>query len=171
LEYNRAIELEIKGIKMNCNPTITAKEFTTIHNGLCDLESAVRQLEDVLSPALFLRLAKAASDIRGGLAGAYEQDSADFDRKSDGYDAVKNDNDFGSVWSIYSVENLADTHSYPADAVVVYGRAHCAVEGGTWVDLYRAADNCIRLSGDDHHIYIEGFELRNGNELHLVTGS
>ena len=43
--------------------------------------------------------------------------------------------------------------------------------GATWGDIYRAADWAIRNSGDSHHIFIEGFELRNGNELHLVTGS
>ena len=171
MEYNRAIESEIKGNQMNCNPTLTAQEFTTVHNGMCDLDQAIRGLEDVLNPELFQRLAKAASDIRGGLAGAYKQDRDDFDSKSDSYDAVKEENGFQSVWSDYSVNDLADSHTYPADAVVVYGKVHCAVVGTTWLDLYRAADNCIRLSGDLHHIYIEGFEIRNGNELHLVTGS
>jgi hypothetical protein len=39
---------------MNCNPTLTAEEFKTIHNALWELDSVKAQLEDILKPELYL---------------------------------------------------------------------------------------------------------------------
>jgi hypothetical protein len=46
------------------------------------------------------------------------------------------------------------------------------IEGPLWVDLYRAADQCIQASGDSHHSFIEDFmrELDQAKLL-LTTGS
>ena len=163
---------------MNCNPTLTADEFKTIHNGLCDLDWAIRGLEDVLNPQLFERLSKAASEIRSGMDGAYRQDREEGDRKSDHYRDVGQQLGMDqSVWSVYEVDNLSDPHPYPGVERVVYGNhwgnkpVSCTVNGSTWAALWIAANACVRDSGDTHHIFVEGFELKNGNELHLVTGS
>jgi hypothetical protein len=40
----------------------------------------------------------------------------------------------------------------------------------TWLDLYKIADDLIEQSGDNHHIFIEGFDYDNG-DLYLITGS
>jgi hypothetical protein len=97
----------------------------------------------------------------------------------DYYSSFQSDNGLRSIWSIYElpVHGFLNEHPYPSDAFVVYtqhwghGRKHYPVQGGAWADLYRAADAAIRDSGDDHHIFIERFTLKNGNELHLTTGS
>lgn len=162
---------------MNCNPTLTAEEFKTVHNALCDLDSVCRQLEDVINPNLYKQLAQARSTIRKGLQGAYEQDNKAFETKNDHYHAIQSEEKLRAIWSLYEIEDLDAQHPYPADAFVVYSQhwgekpVHCVVQGSTWRDIYRAADNCIRLSGDDHHVFIESFDLKNGNELHMSTGS
>jgi hypothetical protein len=165
---------------MYCNPALTAEEFKTIHNGLCDLESAIQRLEDVIKPELYVKLAKAASEIRLGLNGAYEQDRQAGDLKFSHYDDVRKqlglDN---SVWSIYEVDNLSDRHPY-ADADRVVYKDHwgknpvsCSINGSTWAALYIAANACIRDSGDDHHIFIEDFrpDENDSRTLYLSTGS
>ncbi len=40
----------------------------------------------------------------------------------------------------------------------------------TWHDLHKAADELIRQSGDEHHVFIENFD-RVGPVLTLWTGS
>lgn len=45
------------------------------------------------------------------------------------------------------------------------------IEGPTYLDLYRAADRCIQLSGDLHHVYIEAIELDADGIPQLSTGS
>lgn len=161
---------------MNCSPTITAQDFSTIHNAVCELDSLVYRLEDVLKPELYNKLVKARDDIRKGLEGAYKQDSQTFDSKYEHYNKVREELGLSSVWSLYEVEDLNNSHSFKNVTKVVY-RAHwgkkpvsVAIVGNTWASLYVAADACIRDSGDDHHIFIESF-TQEGDALILSTGS
>jgi hypothetical protein len=150
---------------MNCDVTIKAEDFKTIHNALWELQ--YRDGVDVDA---------AVEKIRGALEDAYAQDSNAFERKNDHYSQIKSELGLRSIWSIYEVDNLNERHPYPNGLFVTYkdhwGKQaqHCAVYGDTWADLYRAADNCICNSGDEHHVFIERFTLVNG-ALELTTGS
>ncbi len=144
---------------MNTAVTLTAEEFKQIHNALCFAPN--KGLEATVDA------------IREALAGAYRQEEQDFDHKMAYYNRFKVEHRLEAIWSMYELEEhgfLRD-HPYSSDAFVVYQGGHVPVFGNTWGDIYRAADWAIRNSGDDHHIFIEAFELKNGNELHLVTGS
>lgn len=165
---------------MNCSPTITAEEFKTIHNAVCNLDSICHQLEDILKPELYLKLVKARNSIRDGLAGAYEQDHEAFSRKSRHYDEVKAQLGLkNSEWSEYDVDNMSDGHPFTGAERVVYknhwgnGPASSSINGSTWAALWVAADACIRDSGDEHHVYIEQFRVSKDDPhtLYLVTGS
>lgn len=165
---------------MYCNPTLTAEEFSTVHNGLCKLEGAVRHLESVINPELYQRLAHGVSEIRRGLATAYEEDRVIGDRRFDHYQDVSRqlgmDN---SVWSMYEVSDLADRHPYEGADRVVYkdhwgqNPVSYSINGLTWAALWIAANACIRDSGDDHHVFIEGFapDAQDPRTLVLSTGS
>ena len=165
---------------MNCNPTLTADEFKTIHNAVCDLDGLVSRLEEVLKPELYQRLVQARNAIRTGLAGAYDQDDKAFSRKSRHFDSVKADLRVKhSEWSVYEVDNMADRHPYEGADRVVY-RNHwgsqpvsVSIQGLTWAALWTAANAAIRDSGDNHHVYIEAFEpdAEDPHTLILSTGS
>jgi len=144
---------------MNTSVTLTADEFKQIHNALCFAQS--KGIEATVET------------IRAALASAYEQDDAVFDRKMNYFRRFQQEHKLEAIWSIYELEEhgFLKDHPYTSDAFVVYQGGHVPVFGSTWGDIYRAADWAIRNSGDQHHIFIEAFELRNGNELHLVTGS
>lgn len=144
---------------MNTSVTLTAEEFSKIHNALCFANS--KGIEETVAT------------IREALAGAYQQEEADFDSKMDYFRAYQEGHDFAAIWSMYElpVHCFLQEHPFPSDAFVVYGKGHVPVMGPTWGDVYRAADCAIRNSGDFHHIFIEGFAVKNGNELHMSTGS
>jgi len=165
---------------MNCNPTITADEFKTIHNALWELDSIKTQLEDVLHKDLYIKLAQAASEIRKGLSSAYEQDSQAFDRKSEHYGRIQEELGLSSVWSMYEAGNLSDPHPYAGVTTVLYtdhwgdkDAVRIPINGLTWAALYVAANAAIRDSGDTHHIYIENFRPSkdDASTLMLSTGS
>jgi hypothetical protein len=165
---------------MNCAPTITAEEFKTIHNALWELDNVTRQLEDVLKPELYIKLAKAASTIRKGLDGAYQQDSASFDQKYQHYETVKSELGLLSTWSMYQVEDLDQPHPFENAAYVVHdqhwgggGEVVKAISGPTWASLYVAADAAIQASGDIHHGFIEDFLPMTDKPGHIrmITGS
>ena len=165
---------------MYCDVKLTALEFKTIHNALCDLDQIKRQLEDILKPELYTKLVKVSNNIRTGLESAYEQERADFDRKSKHYDSVKQDLGIrGSEWSCYEAADLNDRHPYAGATVVCY-KDHwgdkpvsAAINGSTWAALWVAANACIRDSQDEHHVFIERFRpsKENPEVLYLSTGS
>ena len=164
---------------MNCNPTLTAEEFKTVHNALWELD---RMVENMVNGNIHEgnKLSEIAETIRAGLKGAYEQDHKAFSDKSDHYADVRSKLGLSnSIWSIYEVDNLSDRHPFEGVDRVVY-KDHwgdkpvsCSVNGLTWAALYIAANACIRDSGDRHHIYIESFEPSKEDPRTLImqTGS
>lgn len=165
---------------MNCNPTLTAEEFTTIHNAVWELDCLVDRLEEVLKPELYIKLVTARNNIRKGLASAYEQDDAAFKRKSNHYGEVKAQLDIKyTAWSLYEVENLSDRHPFEGADRVVYKDhwgdhpVQCSINGHTWAALWIAAEACVRDSNDSHHAFIEGFRRskEDPRTLILQTGS
>jgi len=148
-------------------PTLTREEFKVLHNTLWELD----KVNDPTVQNLVERIRTVA------LKGAYEQDTAAFERQFEHYSKVREELGLRAMWSVYEVEDLHAAHPYPGSSFVVYRDhwgdkpIHAAVWGSTWADIYKAADACIQGSGDDHHVFIENFEVENYNELRLITGS
>lgn len=161
---------------MHCNVTISSEEFKTIHNGLCDLRVVVNRLEGVLSPELYSLLLRAKNEIRKGLDGAYAQEQRSFESKNTHYNDVAKARGLRSSWSMFEVNDLNAVHPYEGATHVSYVNhwgpkpIKMPITGNTWADLYSTADECIRCSGDDHHIFIENFK-RDDDVLLLSTGS
>lgn len=165
---------------MNCNPTLTAEEFKTIHNALWELDGVKQELESVLHKDLYIKLAQVARDIRKGLSSAYEQDSQAFERKSDHYERIREELGLSTTWSMYEANDLNERHPYQAATTVIYtdhwgdkDAVRIPINGLTWAALYVAANAAIRDSGDTHHTYIEDFKPLEDDvtTLRLTTGS
>lgn len=157
--------------------TLYAEDFRTVHNTLCELRSLQERVTGVISNELATKLHSIVQGFEAGLKNAYAQDEAEFDLRMDHYTDFKKANQLQTIWSMFEVKDLNDPHDYGQIRSIVY-RQHwgpeaveVAVEGGTWGDLYRAADQAIRSSGDDHHIFIEGFSLVKSDQIQLTTGS
>ena len=165
---------------MVANPTITAEDFSTIHNGLCDLRQVCDRLDGMLAPEIYQLLLRARDQIRSGLDSAYEQDDRAFSKRSRHYDKVGEELGIdSSEWSIYTVEDMSDRHPFEGADRVVY-RDHwgknpvsSSINGLSWAALWVAANRCIRDSGDEHHAFIERFEpdAEDPRTLVLSTGS
>ena len=165
--YNRILDSKETEQNMNCNPTITAESFKTIHNALCSLDGIENET-----------VAKLVEEMRGALAGAYEQDNSAFEIKMDYFERVREELGLSTSWSMYEVDNLSNSHPFEGVTKVIYraygsGDHEVAINGGTWAALYVAADTLIRDSGDEHHSFIEGFTQSSIDPtiLFLSTGS
>jgi hypothetical protein len=152
--------------------TLSGQDFKTVHNTLCELRSLQERATGVISDSLADQLQRVIKGFESGLANAYRQDSQEFESKMDYYGRFQTDNGLAAIWSIYElpVHGFLMDHPYPSDSFVVYHGHHVPVMGSTWGDIYRAADKCIRLSDDQHHIFVERFELVF-KELRMTTGS
>jgi hypothetical protein len=93
----------------------------------------------------------------------------------DYYSQFREENGLNAIWSIYELEEHGFLYNHPWNGarVLVYHGTTAKIEGPTWADLYRAADLVIERSGDDHHIFIEGFGkyATDNSMLELTTGS
>lgn len=164
---------------MNCDVTLTADEFKQVHNALCELRSIRETLSGVIREPITDKMGSAIDSMYRGLQGAYAQDDAAAGRNSEHYEKVAFTLGFKSIWSVYEVKDLYSQHPYAGATEVLYkdhwgdDNVNVAIEGDTWADLYRAADLCIRDSGDDHHIFIERFipSKADPKVLVLSTGS
>jgi hypothetical protein len=160
---------------------IQGKDFTTVHNTLCELRTVQERLTGVISNSLADQLQAVIKGFEQGLADAYEQDNEVFESKMDYYSEFQSENRLKTIWSIFDlpVHGFLEDHPYTAAREISYkdhwGKdAVCEpIMGPTWGDLYRAADAAIRKSGDDHHIFIEHFYTvaEQPRQLKLTTGS
>ena len=79
------------------------------------------------------------------------------------------------MWSMWEVRDFTEV-LFPGATFVDYNMnwgepiSVQIPENATWLDLWRAADQAIIKSGDDHHIFVEKF-IKSGSHLNLVTGS
>lgn len=161
------------------NFKLNDKEFRDIHNGLCMLDNVVGDLEDVIHPDLYKKLMKASKEIRSGFAGVYEQETKQFDEKSEHYDSVRRDLGLTATWSIFEVGDLNKAHPFFDAEYITYsdhwgkGEVVKAIAGLTWSALYMAANAAIRDSGDEHHTFIEQLTPLSDKPgyLKLSTGS
>jgi len=149
---------------MYTDVTIKADDFKAIHNALWSLQYGNSDLTAQVEV------------IRNALKDAYEQDSKASDDRYNHYLTVKTDLGLDAIWSMYEVKDLNERHTYKNAKTMTYkdnwgGDAFSVpINGFTWAALYVAANAAIRDSGDEHHVFIEGFE-QVGDTLRLITGS
>lgn len=163
---------------MNCSPTLTAAEFSDVHNAKCELHGLLQSIEGVVHPKIEARLKAAIALFDKGLATAYEQDELAFRTASDHFDQVSEELGMKTIWSMHEVKDMHAPHPWPEHQIVTYqggdvGEVKVSIEGLTWADLWVAADKAIRQSGDGHHIFIEDFTQSKTRDLELClsTGS
>lgn len=150
---------------MFCDVKLAGKEFETIHNAIWEL-SQIKNKD----------VAEQVEVIRQALQGAYEQEREISDRKYEHYNQVKKDLGLDAIWSMTEVDDLYGFHHFEGVSTLMYkdhwgdNYVSKSFRGNTWAALYVAANACIRDSGDEHHLFIEGFK-QQGNTLILITGS
>ena len=99
------------------------------------------------------------------------------DEKCDMYRKYQAQRGLYSIWSMYNVVDFENPSGITVDTLVyedhwgpraIEVQMPCGMK--TWGDLYAAADKAIRQSGDDHHVFIEAFRIKDGR-AYLTTGS
>jgi hypothetical protein len=156
------------------NFELSAADFRTIHNALCDLRSVQNSLEPVVREDLLIRLNRVVDRMEEGLAQVRAQESDQFDRKISYYHQFQEANGLRAIWSLFDLpeHGFLQDHPYESARLLKYQGQQIEILGQTWGDLYRAADDVIQRSGDGHHIFIEGFHRSaDRSVLRLTTGS
>jgi hypothetical protein len=159
--------------------TLSDEDFKKIHNSKCDVYSVMQSLDGVVAEKLLERLKKAYHGLNAGLQGVYAQEEEESATKEKHYEAISSTNKFKTIWSMHEIADLTAEHPFKAATTVLYKDhggdtpVQAGILGNTWVDLWRAADQCIKLSGDHHHVFIEDFSTSKDDPTTLIlsTGS
>ena len=152
--------------------TLSGRDFSTIHNTLCDLRGVVQKMTH--SMVKVEEVQRIVEQFESGLRDAYAQDNSAFDSKMDYYRQFQHNNGLDAIWSVYElpVHGFLFDHPWEGAETVTYQGQTVPILGKTWADLYRAADSAMAQSGDQHHIFIEGFDPDVQHwQLRLSTGS
>ena len=160
---------------------ITWESYNQINNGRIELRQAIQKLKDVVHPDLLDQLVTAEQQMHQGLRPVFDEIEAEAQRWEEHVDFVEKL--YGpfpnSYWSMREVPDLLEHHPFEGAWVVRYSESwshevhNVPIQGNKWVDLWIAANEAMRLSGDDHHIFIESlYPLDDApGVLELVTGS
>ena len=102
-----------------------------------------------------------------------------WEKEWDYFKSIQDKNGFKAVWSIFD-KGIKFDEKLPAGfekikAIVnscSYFNYHIELplEGDTWLDLYKAANEAI-VKSNDFHIYIEGFVVNPDPGLHSIQKS
>ena len=95
---------------MLCEANLTAKEFSNVHNALCDLRYLAQRMESVVHPDMHLALTKSIDEIRKAFDSSYKQEDDIATRRSNHYTDLQTLHGLSSIWAINSVDNLYDKH-------------------------------------------------------------
>lgn len=133
--------------------------------------------------ALPLKETNMSSKLRLNILSAQEvreiQDT-NADDLMDYYGDIAERRKFSTTWSMYEVGRrmfrsaIVNPNGNPI--IVAYdggwgtGGQVILSHSPVWVTVWRACNQLITQSGDSHHVFIEGFNVK-GNTLHLQTGS
>lgn len=158
--------------------TFSPEEVRDLHNGKCELRFAIQSIEQVLAEKHTARLNKALSLIDKAMSSMYEEEERQLREADKVHDHLRTTHQLSSLWSISEVRDFSEV-PFPNATSLVYKNnwgkhVECALPNNpTWLDLWKAADTLIKLSGDSHHVFIENFIPENGNltVLELSTGS
>jgi hypothetical protein len=164
------------------NYTVNQQDVSTLHNGVLYLTNALEYAKDMLNPdSLIIRhleqSVKYLKPIRDNLMNKQDQL---WDEQNNYFTKIQQDNDFMSIWSIYTYDNFKfeDKHNLPVGAEFICwdvpepdARFH--LEGDTWLDLWKSVDRYLDYYSDyiGDHLFLEGFgvEQKNKKEYIKVT--
>lgn len=176
---------------MYSSVVLSKKDFGLIHNAKCNINFIRERLEDTLHPSLLSDLKKICDDLNKGLKDAYKQEDVVFKQKSNMIAEFSKQHKLKSEWSIYSIESFDDVCGLSLDENDKPRKMHQLIydshwgENGdqkvllpsepfTWGQLWILADQLIRHSGDEHHVFIEDFTFvieQEGISLRMSVGS
>lgn len=172
------------------NFTMTPAEISALHNAWCELLNLLSN-PDALPPRVNQQAARALELLRAaGATRLIRASDAMLEKRIAMSHLWGTAEGMRSTWSMYEeVSSFSDIAQWPKARMMHY-RNHWGPEPilvkitgtgpdgqNTWGDLWRAADEAIRQSGDSHHVFIEGFNRAGqvpdatADVIQLTTGS
>lgn len=109
-----------------------------------------------------------------------EKEEKSFDKKMEGFGKLQDKHKLWSIWSEYDISPSDMKKPFsdkPVESLTYesWGPTQQVKVGkiATWLEMWKVADQIMKLSGDTHHQFIEGIveDKKKPGHFKLVTGS
>ena len=167
--------------------TITAKQVSAIHNGMCEIRHLLFHFEEMFKEDgdLNQKLKRAFNFIEPIRKELMDLKDADYDRAWKRVQDMKQAYGFKyTTWSMYEVENFSDVSYIPVSAKLIaswVSEEEVTVADNTWFGLWKAVEELASLTKYDEYgnygfgsyIFIENFRKVKDKEntYEVVLGS
>lgn len=161
------------------------KDVSSIHNGVCSLYRALDNAKEMLKDdsSIVVAIKSALKSIQPVKDRISKEQDVLFNKQMDYFNDVRSENDFSSIWSIYTYDDFSfnDKHNLPIGAQIVCYDVPIAddrfkITGDTWLDVWNVVDSYLSHYSNavGNHLFIEGFKAteKNGETVvHVTLGS
>ena len=147
---------------------------------LRELNTLYQTLEGVAHPHITHKIQELSEKIQTELEPVFKKENEDWDKNWKALEEIKSENKLRSVWSISKVKADDLNSKTPVIEEISYEswgpeQVHKFDKPVkiTWLEFWKIADNLIKNSQDDHHIFIEQLApVKNKpGKFKLITGS
>jgi hypothetical protein len=158
---------------------LSKEQVTKLHNAQCYLGNVIERLRGVVHPDRVAELEKEHKAIREVMQPIWEEEDrlTNIGSKAAAEAADTHQLKY-SVWAYDPyMTDFYDRHAWQGAGWLADGYRKVPIRGNTWVDLWVAADQLIKMAGNNNHIFIEDFSVVGGDPetntltLQLHTGS
>lgn len=155
-------------------------ELELIESSNQEMRKLFEQLNGVVNDKFLEGIEVMISKTDSYLKPIREEDDKRWEKNQEALDAISSQNQFKSVWSMSNIEATQINELTPEITEIIYEswgptQVHKFDKPTqlTWLEFWKLADNLIKLSGDNHHIFIESLEPVKGKpgKYKLWTGS
>lgn len=151
---------------------ISQENFKKLENSYIELHHLIQKLDDVVHPNIITELAKIKNDIHIAIKEEQDKEAVNFDKAYKHCSKIQEEHNLNSIWSIYENTNFDAKFSKNKVKSITYQGVETTPDKVlTWLEMWKEADKLIKLSGDDHHIFIENFNEVTPGYYKLSTGS
>lgn len=154
-------------------------------NKLMDLMPDMCSLEQSLKPVVNNDIIKIIKNVRDTMGEVfkpfYDHEEDESDKDSKALNQISYDNKLSTIWSIEEVPSNKMHKKFPSKVKKIFYKSwsnpqeivFSKARSMTWLEMWIEADKLIKLSQDQHHIFIEGFNAdpNNPGVFNLETGS
>ena len=157
--------------------TLSKKDFDLLTSIFPKLSGLKQQLEIVVHPKYIEEINVISNTVETVMSPFWDTEEDARDKNFNQLSEISDQNKIKTVWSISEVSalQLDDKCPYPVKNIHYSGNTITFNKSKKvlWIDMWKAADELIRRSEDDHHIFIEGFDedKNNPGNYYLITGS
>lgn len=154
---------------------LTKEQYEKIDSLTSDLHSIIYRTQELVHPDITNTLISMQSKLNQALHDIREIENNSFEKNWKELADIAKNNNFQSRWSVEEVSSEKMSKQVPLKIKTIQyqGNTFKVKAKLTWLELWKIADQIIKNSGDEHHIFIENFEPINPTTgaFKLNTGS